>query len=84
MRRPIRLWPALAVVGLIANARPVSAQFVWLGPGTDWNNSSNWFPIFVPNSPTAAVNLNGIALGNVNISSSVQAQSLAFNNVIGS
>src|SRR5262245_9492935 len=84
MRRLMRLLPALAVIGLMADARPASAQFTWVGPGIDWNTATNWSGGVVPNAPSAAVNFTGIALGNVNISSSVQAQSLTFSNPTGS
>ena len=55
----------------------------WIGPGTDWNTAANWFPAVVPNSPTANASFTGTALGTVNISASVQAQSLSFTNPTG-
>lgn len=73
---------AAATVFLVITVQPAAAQ-TWVGPGADWNTASNWSPAIVPNSPTAAVNFTGVALGNVNISSSVSAQSLSFSNPTG-
>ncbi|HEX4590056.1 MAG TPA: autotransporter-associated beta strand repeat-containing protein, partial [Gemmataceae bacterium] len=64
----------------VLTAGPVTAQTAtWIGTTTDWNTASNWAPSGVPNSPTAAAQF-GFSGSNttVNISSSVQAQSLTF------
>src|SRR5205823_1178779 len=66
-----------------ASGSPASAQ-TWAGPGTDWNTATNWSPNTVPNSTTAAVTFAGAALGTVNISSNMSAQSILFSNPTGS
>jgi autotransporter-associated beta strand protein len=55
----------------------------WKGPGTDWNTASNWTPATIPNSSSAAVVFSDTAVGTVNISASVSAQSITFSNTSG-
>jgi fibronectin-binding autotransporter adhesin len=55
----------------------------WKGPGTDWNTASNWTPATIPNSSSAAVTFSDTAIGTVNLSASVSAQSITFNNTSG-
>src|SRR5438094_603252 len=69
---------------LLAAAVPAARGQTWTGPGTDWNTPANWTPAAVPNSPTAVVTFTETAVGPVNISASVQAQSLTFANPTGS
>ena len=50
----------------------------------DWNTFDNWDSFVVPNSSSAVANFTGNAVGNtVNVSSSVQVQSLNFSNPTG-
>src|SRR5436305_7241021 len=73
----------LAATHFVGAPPPAAAQ-TWDGSSsTDWNTAANWTPATVPNSPTAAVNFTGTALGTINISASVQAQSLTFTNPTG-
>jgi fibronectin-binding autotransporter adhesin len=80
----IRVSAGLLVIALVV---PSATGQTWVGPGTDWNTASNWSPATVPNSATATVNFTGNGLvnglGTINISSSVQAQSLTFSNPPG-
>ncbi|HEY7118959.1 MAG TPA: autotransporter-associated beta strand repeat-containing protein [Tepidisphaeraceae bacterium] len=64
-------------------ALPSPAQ-TWVGPGSDWNLAADWTPAVIPNSPTATPSFTGTDVGAVNISASVQAQSLLFTNPSGS
>ena len=74
---------------LVTVAWPVSpalAQYTWNHASNgDWNNPFNWAPLGIgtPNSPTAAVTFGNAGVGAVNISASVQAQSLTFSNTTG-
>jgi fibronectin-binding autotransporter adhesin len=81
---PCRLLFALAVTVLYLSGgvAPLQAQ-TWVGPGINWNTASNWSTNVIPNSGAAVVNFTGAAIGTVNISSSVQAQSLNFSNPTG-
>ncbi|HEY1375985.1 MAG TPA: hypothetical protein VGF55_04290, partial [Gemmataceae bacterium] len=72
-----------AVLAALLAAAPARGQ-TWSGPGTDWNTAANWSPQTVPNSAAAAVNFTGNAVGTVNISASVQVQSISFTNPAGS
>ncbi len=83
MIRPRLLRLAFSTALALAAAAPARGQ-TWTGPGTDWNTATNWDSGTVPNSATAAVNFAGTAVGTVNISSSVQTQSLTFSNPTGS
>ncbi len=83
-----RALPAAAVTLLVlyvtAGVPTAARGQTWNGPGTDWNTASNWInPSSVPNSASAVVNFTGNAVGTVNISSSVLAQSLNFSNSTG-
>jgi fibronectin-binding autotransporter adhesin len=80
---PCRFLFALAVSVLYLSGAATLHGQTWVGPGTNWNTASNWSPGVIPNSGAAVVNFTGAALGTVNISSSVQAQSLNFSNSIG-
>jgi autotransporter-associated beta strand protein len=72
---------AAALIPLFAPA--VRGQ-TWNGPGTDWNTNGNWTnPATFPNSSSAVVNFTNVAVGTVNISASVQAQTLNFSNTSG-
>jgi autotransporter-associated beta strand protein len=74
---------AAAVVATAISAQPGTGQ-TWTGAvNTDWNTAGNWNPATVPNSATAAVSFGDVGVGTVNISSSVQAQSLAFSSTSG-
>jgi T5SS/PEP-CTERM-associated repeat protein/autotransporter-associated beta strand protein len=73
---------AAALGLLLAAGIPAQAQ-TWNGPGTDWNTAANWLPATVPNSNSAAVSLTAAGPNTVNISSSVQAQSITFSNAMG-
>jgi autotransporter-associated beta strand protein len=55
----------------------------WIGATGDWNTPSNWTPAVVPNSAAAGALFTGAGLTSINISSSVQAQSLVFFNATG-
>src|SRR5947209_5611829 len=69
-----------AIICLMAVAGSAAAQSsTWVGTTSDWNTGGNWVPAgTVPNSPAAAVLFAGSGVLAVNISSSVQAQSLTF------
>src|SRR6516164_1658328 len=74
---------AATVVATAISAQPGTGQ-TWTGAvNTDWNTAGNWNPATVPNSATAAVSFGDVGVGTVNISSSVQAQSLAFSSTSG-
>src|SRR5437763_14534796 len=52
------------------------AQYTWNHAiNSDWNNPFNWAPfgIGTPNSPNAMVQFDGLGLGPVNISASIQS-----------
>jgi autotransporter-associated beta strand protein len=70
------------LLALAFAAWPAAAQ-TWVGPGTDWNTGSNWSPAFVPNSSIAAASFTGSGLGTINLSTSVETQSLSFSNSSG-
>jgi autotransporter-associated beta strand protein len=75
--------PAVVALVLLAGYTSARAQ-TYVGPGLDWNTAANWGPATVPNSSSAAVSFAGaVAAGPVNISSSVQAQSITFSNTVG-
>ncbi|HEY1381375.1 MAG TPA: hypothetical protein VGF55_31530, partial [Gemmataceae bacterium] len=74
--------PFVALAILTAVAAPVRGQ-TWIGPGPDWNTAADWTPAVIPNSPTATPSFTGNDLGPVNISASVQSQSLTFSNASG-
>src|SRR5205823_10386820 len=79
---PSRRLTALALA--LALAPPAAAQ-TWDGStSTDWLTATNWTPASVPNSATAVASFTGAGLGEVKISTSVQAQSLQFSNLTGS
>jgi autotransporter-associated beta strand protein len=73
-----------AAAGLaLVFGQPAVAQ-TWVGPGMDWNTASNWSPAGVPSSANADIHFTGNALGTVNISASVQAGVISFDNTSGS
>ncbi|MEX2091678.1 MAG: autotransporter-associated beta strand repeat-containing protein, partial [Pirellulales bacterium] len=75
---------SLALAAALAFSASAAAQFTWTGDFFGvWNQALNWSPNGIPNSPTAAVDFTGNALGTVNISSNVQTQSLTFSNPTG-
>jgi autotransporter-associated beta strand protein len=79
----IRFQLALAatLAAAVMTGRTATAQ-TWTGAvSTDWNTAGNWNPATVPNSATAAVTFVGPGPRTVNISSSVQVQSLTFDTV---
>src|SRR5438105_6277457 len=73
-----------SAVGLCMALAFASSAQTWIGPGPDWNTAANWFPAVVPNSATATPSFTGSDLGALNISASVQAQTLSFSNPSGS
>ena len=83
MTRPYLHHLALPAALVLAVAAPTFGQ-TWTGAtNTNWNTASNWSPATVPNSSTAAVTFANAGVGTVNISSSVSAESLTFNNTSG-
>jgi autotransporter-associated beta strand protein len=73
------LAPPFAFLALLTSSAPPVAAQTWTGAvNSDWNTAGNWSPATVPNSAAAIVNFTGNGSGGVNISSSVQAQSLTF------
>jgi autotransporter-associated beta strand protein len=77
----------VALVAMLALSTPAAAQYTWTGAfTTEWNFGLNWSPSGnnYPNSATAMATFGGQGLGTVNISPSVQAQSLTFSNPTGS
>src|SRR5437764_1122904 len=88
MNRPLCLVRAAAALALaLALASPAAAQtFTWTKAAgtTTWNTNNNWNPTTgFPNSATADVVFGDTGVGTVNIATSVQAQSLSFNNAAG-
>jgi autotransporter-associated beta strand protein len=83
MNRPHLVLPAAVLAALSVATSPVCGQ-TWLGPGTDWNTGANWSTGTVPNSTSAVVSFNGASPFTVNISTSVSALALNFNNPSGS
>ena len=73
---------SLAVVLFLCS--PAAAQ-LWTGNAGNgnWNTGANWSGGTFPNSPTAQVSFFLSGTGPVNISASVQAQSLTFTNPTG-
>jgi fibronectin-binding autotransporter adhesin len=86
MARLVHILPVALIILLLAvsGRGPTARAQTWVGPGTDWNAAGNWSPATVPNSATAVVNFTGDGPTGVNISASVQAQSLNFSNSDGS
>jgi fibronectin-binding autotransporter adhesin len=84
--------PALAAAFVVGLGLAAPAQYTWVGghsSGGDppWNNAANWNPnTSFPNTATATVTFDagGLASSNkVNITGSVQAQSVSFTNPTG-
>lgn len=71
-----KLVAATLVVSALA-ATPARGQ-TWIGATGDWNTPSNWTPAVVPNSAAATAAFTGAGVASVNISASVQAQTVAF------
>jgi fibronectin-binding autotransporter adhesin len=71
---------ALVFLAVMVVTRAAPAQETWNGATTDWNTPENWNPLGIPNSAHVAVTFTDSAAGAVNISSSVSAGSLVFNN----
>jgi fibronectin-binding autotransporter adhesin len=83
MPRTINAWPVAVAISFLV-AGPGRGQSTWTGAvSTDWNTAGNWSPAGVPNSATATVNFTANGSGTVNISSSVQAKSLTYNQPSG-
>jgi T5SS/PEP-CTERM-associated repeat protein len=83
MNRSHLLHLTVSAALVLAAATPARGQ-TWTGStSTNWNTAANWSPATVPNSATAAVNFTNVGIGTVNIASSVQTQSLTFNNTSG-
>src|SRR5438105_8056568 len=85
----IRSRYALAALLVVTAARAAPAQYTWTGVTAteSWNTPGNWNANTVPNSATAVVvfpSLSGFFFGHVNITNSVQAQSLSFTNTSNS
>ena len=79
-----RLAPILAAMTLALAAGTQAHAQTWIGGSTtNWNTASNRSPATVPNSFTAAVSFTNTGAGTVNISSSVAAGGLTFNQSAG-
>lgn len=80
-------WVAVYFVAF-AIVSPAAAQ-TWTGViNSDWNTAGNWTPATIPNGGAVAVSFPTLSGGSpnyaLNISGSVQAQSLTFSNTAGS
>jgi autotransporter-associated beta strand protein len=86
MSRTLCFAAALYCLAAVAVARGQVSTWTDATNNDDWSTAGNWSSPGVPNSATAGANFTGSGInsfnhnGNINISSSVQSQSLTFSN----
>ena len=75
---------SVLALAFVAAAMPTVRGQTWAAAGSgDWNTAANWSPATVPNSATATATFGIGETATVNMSSSVQLQSLSFSNSTG-